>query len=554
MKKKTQAIITQQQEDNEQHEIAQVIPIRTETVLSQYPIHRLSKGSEPLEVCITTSNERGKVTTVWEVTANRKYGEPGILAYKLDTLFINRLIDEARPQVPEIIKLGSLREVCKEIGTTRNTDDIKRALYQNAFAAITAKLNYTGNDGTKRRFEFGSTRYAIVFTGETLPNGQTADAVYIVLNPIFREVLKLAKTRPLDYKYLRELPPAAQRLYELISPKIFAALNNGNERAKYIYSDLCRFAPLTRYDQWDKVKKQLYKIHQPHKQSGYIAKIEFEETRDATGAMDWLIMYTPGRKAKAEFKRFNTKEGRALDKQRPPRPHLVTIGLLKPAIAGIVQEAVGDENESDLIKRLIDAGVTGSVARELAGVDAQECERQLDALPHRDKVKDKGGYLVRAIRDKYAMPSKMEETKLKAREASQRAERLKQHELEQARERAEETYFQFFKPTFRAYQKAELDQIEESQPEAFKPFKTWFADRHKKTFQFIKSEARREEIKIASAAEYFAEIRPELDIRLTNFEEWDSEHNADRCDPLEWLNANPQKIFDELDRRLKAGE
>jgi hypothetical protein len=41
---------------------------------------------------------------------------------------------------------------------------------------------------------------------------------------------------------------------------------------------------------------------------------------------------------------------------------------------------------------------------------------------------------------------------------------------------------------------------------------------------------------------------------LTSFDEWDSEHNADRSDPVEWLNANPQKIFDELDRRLKAGE
>jgi len=554
MKKRTQAATTQQLQDNEFNEIAQVVPIRTETVLSQYPIHRLSKGSEPLEVCITTSNERGKVSTVWEVTANRKYGEPGILAYKLDTLFINRLIDEARPDVPEIIKLGSLRDVCKEIGTTRNTDDIKRALYQNAFAAITAKLNYTGNDGTKRRFEFGSTRYAVVFTGETLPNGQTADAVYIVLNPIFREVLKLAKTRPLDYKYLRELPPSAQRLYELISPKIFAAINNGNERAKYTYSDLCRFAPLTRYGQWDKVKKQLYKIHQPHKQSGYIAKVEFEETRDAAGVIDWLILYTPGRKAKAEFKRFNTKEGRALDKQRPSRPHLVTVGLLKPVVTEIIQEAASDEKESILIGRLVDAGVTENVARGLVSLDAQECERQLEALPHRERVKDKGGYLVRAIRDKYAMPSKMEETKLRAKESAERAERAKQHELEQAQQRAEETYFQFFKPSFRVYQKAELDLIEESQPEAFKLFNAWFAERHKKTFQYIKSEARREEIKIANAAEYFAEICPELDIRLTGFAEWDSEHNADHRDPLEWLNADPQKIFDELDRRLKADE
>lgn len=557
MKKKAELIEDLQPIDTDGYDLAQIIRIRTETVLSQYPLHRLSKGREPLSLCITKANERGKVKTTWEVTPNQKYGEPGILAYKVDTLVINRIIDKLRPNIPEVVKIGSLSEIGEQVGRkgTRNTKQIADALSQNAGAMITAKIDYAGHDGRTRTLELRSTRYGVIFVGERLPNGQKADAVYIALNPSFREVLKHAQTRPLDYKYLRDLPPASQRLYELISIQIFAALSFDNKRAKYVYSDLCKYAPVSRYTDREQARKQLFKLHQPHLKSGYLAKVELEDITDQEGKPDWMIWYTPGRRAKAEFKRFNTPEGRALDKQsRSPRPHLVTAKTLKPPAVEAAVNTEGDEKESDLIKRLIDAGVTESVARGLAVTDTSECERQLEALPYRDRVKDKGGYLVHAIRDKYAMPSKMEETKLRAQEASQRAERLKQHELEQARQRAEETYFQFFKPTFRAYQKAELDQIEESQPEAFKPFKTWLADRHKKTFQFISNEARREEIMIASAAEYFAEIRPELDIRLTSFDEWDSEHNAGQRDPLEWLNADPQRIFDELDRRLKAGD
>ena len=69
-----------------------------------------------------------------------------------------------------------------------------------------------------------------MFTGETLPDGRTADAVYIVLHDFYREILDHALTRPLDYDYLKDLPPAAQRLYEVMSYALFAALKNDRPR------------------------------------------------------------------------------------------------------------------------------------------------------------------------------------------------------------------------------------------------------------------------------------------------------------------------------------
>src|SRR5262245_41452247 len=106
--KKAEAIETAEPVLIGEPRLAPIIRIGTETVLSQFPIHKLSKGKEPLEIQFTKTNPRGKVTTVWRVSPSRDYGEPGILAYRIDTLIINRLIDQARPAVPEVIRLGSL--------------------------------------------------------------------------------------------------------------------------------------------------------------------------------------------------------------------------------------------------------------------------------------------------------------------------------------------------------------------------------------------------------------------------------------------------------------
>ena len=243
MRKKAEDITDLQPMPDGIQDIARIIPIRTETAINQFPFYRLSKGKEPVQIAIVTENKRGKVSTRWEVSANQKYGHPGSLAYKLDTLLINRLIDEMRPNVPEVLKLGSLRDIAAELNCGKDTNLIKKALHQNASAYITADLLFQGNDGTEKEFKFGATRYEVIFYGEKLPNGKRADAVYIVFHRSYHELLRHARTRPLDYGYLKELPPSSQRLYELIAPQIFSALKNDHPRAKYSYSEFCQRAP-----------------------------------------------------------------------------------------------------------------------------------------------------------------------------------------------------------------------------------------------------------------------------------------------------------------------
>src|ERR1700687_4983137 len=176
-------------------ELAPLDVIRVETALSRYPIHRLAKqGRIALE--LREAPEGGETTLWWELSHNSRYGQPGPLAYKLDTLVVNRRIEAAGRPIPWYIRLGSLKEIARELGLGGDTMLVKRTLLQNAFTAITARICYRTRDGAERWIEVGDTRYAVVFTGETLPDRRTADAEHLVLHDFYREILDHRLTRP----------------------------------------------------------------------------------------------------------------------------------------------------------------------------------------------------------------------------------------------------------------------------------------------------------------------------------------------------------------------
>lgn len=491
-----------QLQDEDFSELAPIVRIGTETVLSQYPLHRLAKKTD-LEIRMTEAGPRGKVITTWEVSASRKYGEPGPLAYKIDTLLVNRAIDESRPNIPEIIRLGSLREICEALGMSpegKSTQLVKKALHQNASAYITAKLDYKASDGTERSFEFGASRYEVIFLGQKLPDGTKADAVYIILHRTFREFLSQAKTRPLDYEYLKSLPPAAQRLYELLSFQFFAALKYDNPRAKYLYSDFCRFAPLTRYLEWDKVKKQLYKIHQPHKQSGYISKIEFEEVRGDDGRPDWVMWYTPGRKAKREFREFSIKKAITA----PSAPRLV-LAPPAPAEKRSKVSALSPE-EGALVLQLCEIGIAKKKAHELVRTCRESVEREMDVWGLRDqsKMKDPAAWLIKAIESgDYAKPQKARGGK-----RSEKATAPRRKGSDALRERLAEEYA--------GYLSGELESLQTRHEQAYKVFGEEFAAYWDLACRGV-AEDERESVRV-HFLEKFAEENPALGI-LT-FGQW----------------------------------
>jgi hypothetical protein len=198
----------------------------------------------------------------------------------------------------------------------KNSRDIKNALRQNGGSLITAKVRYKDREGKVRWIDGDFNRYYAVFYGETLPTGETANGVYIVFNEIYREVLNRAPVRPLDYDYLKRLPGAARRCYELLSYKMYSALRNRWQQAQMLYSEYCTFAAQTRHSDLKQVTTQMGRLHRPHIASGYIKSVHYKQTRDKDGRRDWVISYVPGPKAEAEFKAYNRRIGNSGSEDR----------------------------------------------------------------------------------------------------------------------------------------------------------------------------------------------------------------------------------------------
>src|SRR5499427_3009448 len=223
--------------------------LRTETVLSRFPIHNLTQGRE-VTIHMMQTNAQGTLELRWEVSYNQRYGPPGPLAYKLDTIVINQMLDALPRPLPNVLRVDSLRQIGILLDLNdsgRQQAHLKSAFHQNASAYIVAYLRYRGRDGLERIINAGFTRYSVIFTGERLPDGTTADAVYLVLSEPYREVLNHAPVRPLDYAYLKALTPTAQRFYELVSYKMFAALKHRRPQATLRYADYCLLSTQRRY-------------------------------------------------------------------------------------------------------------------------------------------------------------------------------------------------------------------------------------------------------------------------------------------------------------------
>src|SRR5437773_1829495 len=76
--------------------------IRTETVLSRLPVHNLAKKGK-VDIRIVRRSEGGDLHLKWEVSHSDRYGQPRQLAYKLDTLIVNRRLDEEERPLPTVI-------------------------------------------------------------------------------------------------------------------------------------------------------------------------------------------------------------------------------------------------------------------------------------------------------------------------------------------------------------------------------------------------------------------------------------------------------------------
>jgi hypothetical protein len=464
-----------------QAEAARLDIIRTETVLSRMPVHNLAKKGS-ISIKILKKTAAGEVELLWQISPSRDYGEPRQLAYKLDTIIINQRIDEAGRPLPKMLRLGSLNEVCAELNLAthagQNSKDLKRAFLQNASAFITAKFNYKGNDGSERRLEAAFTRYGVIFTGEKLPDGRKADAVYIIFNEPFWEVLNNAPIRPLDRAYMKELPPAAQRFYEIVSRKIYAAIKNNYPNANISYSEYCQFSAQLRHTERQRVQDQMAKIIRHHKKSGYITAVKYKATIDEQNQPDWIMYLTPGPKAHAEFavahggrkpKRLPDHDALEAGDHETRRPRSGTRhqrSTTEPAmpppafdpklIAEFTRRGITEQKTVELLSKLQPGQ---DVLAQLES--AEQTVQQLQNTPN--PVRNPAGFYISLIERNTPVPDGFEtNAKRKAREDKERKER-ERRATEDAREELEWEY--------NRYCAAEVDRYIQANPAEFESLK-----------------------------------------------------------------------------------
>ncbi len=461
--------------------------IRTETVLSRLPVHNLAKqGRVNIQIIKTTPT--GEVELKWEVSYSDRYGQARQLAYKLDTIIINQRIEEAGRPLPKLLRIGSLNDICAELNLAthagQNAKGLKRAFLQNASAFINAKFNYRANDGTERHVEAGVTRYGVIFTGEKLPDGRKADAVYISFNDPFWEVLNTAPVRPLDRAYMKSLPPAAQRFYEIISRKIFAALKNNYPRAKISYSEYCTFSAQLRHFDRQPVQDQMAKIIRHHKQSGYITAVKYESAIDGQNQPDWMIYLTPGPRARAEFALAHG--GRKVSKLRGTDD--IETGDRKHRRSEPRQYQSQSETTSppatfdpQLIGEFTRRGITEKKAVELLAnlKPGQDVVAQMELGENMVKnaripINNPPGFYIHMIESNMSVPDSFETTaKRKAREENERKERER---------RAEEDARQLLESEYDDYCATETDRYIQDNPAALEAVKdakrTEYRERH----------------------------------------------------------------------------
>jgi len=461
----------------------QVVPREKETELSipetlrsefhfvKFPFFdlcpRISR-KDRIEIKEIEETEEGKIEVCWKVVRGLDNKFPSVLARKIHKEVVERNLNSARKPVSRLMKLGSLRQICKGINIVEageNFKEIRKALEDITAAKIEARGTFRQKEknGAKRFFDGIFHLYdMVIFTGETLPDGTKADAVYVLLNDMYIQNFNNNFVVPLDYQYIQDLKgDIAPRMYEILSVWFYPALENGRIYIEKRYTELCNYFPLTRQNTKWKAKKQLKVAHQQHVIKGFLATEP--EWIGIDKKDDWLIRYYIGPKA-SNWHKQNKKLGHIDgDVKQLEEPKRVRRGKKEnPAKQAEeispVEEAKPEKNprlhpqkENPLVSKLISAGISKGVAENLVKHSSPTAiEDWIEAI-RSIKADNKAAFLVRAIQEEWALPESFRKEK----------EKRLQEEKEKKEEESKAQYNKFLKEKIDPY----LDQMDQSKKE-----------------------------------------------------------------------------------------
>lgn len=482
--------------------------LRSEFHLLKFPFFDLSPRAskkDRIEIREIEETEEGKIEILWKVSRNIDANFPASFARKIHKEIVEKILNGAKRPVPRLIKLGSVRQICRDLNIAisgKSLKEIKKALQDIKGATIEAKGTFRQKEknGTKKFFEGSFNLYDMVFfTGETLPDGTEADAVYVLLNDMYIQNFNNNFVVPLDYQYFQSLKgDIASRMYEVLNIWFYPALENGRAYIQKEYSELCAYFPLTRQDTKKKAKGQLKKAHQQHIDSGFLAsEPEWMDTPQKKD--DWMIRYWIGKRAKG----WNQQNKRSVALEEIKQIEV----KLKNKIEKANESKEKDEVELNLlITQLMDLGVTRKVAEDLASSKNSQVIDEWTKAIYEVKAKDRAAFVVKAIEENWELPEvfrkkKEEEEKQEALLKKQEKQAELSKKYEEYKRGKMDSYLTKITPD---QKQEELERIKQELYKRYPFSRTWGEDT-----QVLKS---------TLESTFLEEVKKE--VHLLSFQEW----------------------------------
>lgn len=508
--------------------------LRSEFHFLKFPFFDLcprSSKKDRIEIKEVEESEEGKVEVWWKVVRGLDYNLPSSLARRVHKEVVERILNNKNKPTPQLIKLGSMRQICRVMNIVesgKNIREIKGALKDILGATIEAKGTFRQKEkkGEKKFFEGAFHLYeGVFFTGETLPDGTKADAAYVLLNPMYVQNFNNNYVVPLDYQYFQALKgDIASRMYEVLSIWFYPAMENGRTYIQKKYSELCNYFPLTRQEVKKRAKKQLKIAHQQHVTNGFLASEP--DWMDTDKKDDWVIRYYIGPKARDWYKENKKLDHIDNDIKQLEAPKRIRGGKkgspenqakeVNPE-GSLSPQGPRPQEENPLVLKLISAGVSKGVAKNLVEHSSPTAiEDWIEAI-HSVKVDNKAAFLVKAIQEEWILP----ESFVREKEA-----RL-QKEKEQREEELKAQYHKFLKEKVDPY----LNQMDQSKKEEeIKKQEEIFVAKYPFYQQFEGMPSLRPYIMAVYRESKIAELG------LPSFEEWTKEQEGKKAEGEKAIN------------------
>ena len=257
--------------------------------------------------------------TIWTVLPHPSFGLPKDFERRLQRAVEYSLSLLPRP-ISNPVQLPCFRELARIMGVRcpgKFVHRVKQGFTTMMKTIIMSRRSYY-DKSKKAWIEAEFHLYdKVVFKGERLSDGRTADRNYAYFNSLYLDNINSLYVRPLDLEYLKSLKPISARLYELLGVKFYGH----HKYIQYKYSTLCKLLPIRRHRTLSRSRQQFEGAHNELKQTLFFSQCEWIPIPGIKN--DWYVRYVPGKRFFKE--KETTKRTMAADDNTVRIPLIDTI-------------------------------------------------------------------------------------------------------------------------------------------------------------------------------------------------------------------------------------